>query len=156
MRTQCRPCHPEGLPSARPRRIRNPVLLALVPLALIAAGCEDLPEVPNIPPTASFIFNPVAPITAGETPVTFSASGQDTDGTIASYIWNFGDGTPEESTTTTSVTHVFVDKPGVRCVEAIYAVQLTVVDDDGDSTSASEQVTVIEAPPPSSVQCAGQ
>jgi PKD repeat protein len=126
-------------------------LLLVFPLLLVA--CEDLPEAPNIPPTASFIFNPVAPIIAGETPVTFNATGsRDSDGTVGTYVWNWGDGTPEQSTTSPTITHVFVDTPA-RCVEAIYAVQLTVVDDKGDSSSSSLQVTVIEAPAPGSAGC---
>ena len=86
------PCHPEGGVRVGTRGIRNLCLLFLFPL-LVVPACEDLPAAPNIPPTASFIFNPVSPITAGETPVSFNAVGsRDSDGTIASYIWSFGDG----------------------------------------------------------------
>lgn len=131
--------------------VRNLCLL-LFPLLLVS--CEDLPQAPNIPPTAAFIYNPVAPINAGETLVTFNATGsRDSDGSVVSYYWNWGDGTPEQSTTSTTITHVFVDQPGVRCVEAIYAVLLTVVDDKGDSSSASQQVRVVELPAPGSTQC---
>ncbi len=148
--------HPEEPGRAMRRGIRNLCLLLLFPLALFAPGCEDLPAAPNIPPTASFIFNPVSPINAGQTPVTFNAVGsRDSDGTIASYNWSWGDGTPDQSTTSPTITHVFVDNPGARCVEAIYAVLLTVVDDKGASSSASQQVTAIEAPAPGSAQCQG-
>ncbi len=144
--------HPERLPSARPRRIRNLSLLLLFPLLPVA--CENLPEPPNIPPTASFFFTPVSPITAGQTTVNFNAeASRDTDGTIASYAWNFGDGTAPQTSTTATITHVFPDQPNLRCINATYAVQLTVTDNKGTSTSTSEQVTVIEPPPPGSPEC---
>jgi PKD repeat protein len=150
--TGCR--HPEGPSPARPRRIRHCRLLLLLPLVTVLPACENLPEPPNIPPTASFFFTPVAPITVGQTTVSFNASGsRDTDGTIASYAWDWGDGTPEQTSTTPTITHVFPDRPGLRCVNAIYAVQLTVTDDKGASTSTNEEVTVIEPPPPGSLEC---
>ena len=132
------------------RSLAWPFLLLLV---VVAPGCEDLPAAPNIPPTASFIFNPVSPINAGETPVNFNAVGShDSDGTIASYNWNFGDGTPEQSTTSPTLVHVFADTP-VRCTDVTYAVLLTVVDDKGASTSASQQVKVAEVPVAGSAAC---
>ena len=151
MRRGHSPCHPEGLPSARSRGIRNCCLLLLFPLLIVS--CEDLPAAPNIPPTASFIFNPVSPIVAGETPVSFNAAGsRDSDGTIASYVWSFGDGTPEQSTTSPTLVHVFADT-AVRCVDVTYAVLLTVVDDKGDTGTASQQVKVTEQPAPGSAAC---
>ena len=39
------------------------------------------------------------------------------------------------------------------CVEAVYAVLLTVVDDKGDAGTASQQVRVTELPAPTSTQC---
>jgi PKD repeat protein len=129
-----------------------PRLRALILVALAGAACEDLPAAPNLPPTATFIYNPVAPITAGETPVSFNASGsRDSDGTIASYIWNFGDGV-EQTTDGPTITHVFVDTPA-RCIEITYSVLLTVVDDKGDKGTASQQVKVVEAPAPGSTAC---
>jgi PKD repeat protein len=121
-------------------------------LAVVAPACEDLPAAPNIPPTASFIFNPVAPITAGETPVSFNAVGsRDSDGSITSYVWTFGDGV-EQSSNGPTITHVFVDTPA-RCIEITYTVLLTVEDDKGDRGTANQQVRVIEAPAPGSAAC---
>ena len=146
-------CHPERVRLAVARGICNLAWPFLLLLVVVAPGCEDLPAAPNIPPTASFIFNPVAPIVAGETPVTFNASGsRDSDGTIATYNWSWGDGTPEQSTTSPTIVHVFADTP-VRCVDVTYAVLLTVVDDKGASGSASQQVTVTEVPVAGSAQC---
>jgi PKD repeat protein len=124
------------------------------PLALATWGCESLPAAPNVPPTATFIYNPVSPITAGETQVTFNATGsRDSDGKVASYVWNFGDNTPEVSTDSPTFVHVFPDT-AARCVEITYAVLLTVVDDKGEKSVASQQVKVIEAPVPGSAACA--
>ena len=129
-----------------------PRWLFLLLAAIATSACEDLPAAPNIPPTASFILNPVSPITAGETPVSFNAVGsRDSDGTITSYTWNFGDGV-EQTTDGPTITHVFVDTPA-RCLEITYSVLLTVTDDKGDKGTASQQVTVIEAPVPGSTAC---
>ncbi len=121
-------------------------------LAVLAMGCEKLPAVPNIPPVASFVYSPVSPIVAGETPVGFNASASsDSDGTISSYIWNFGDGTPEQAGGASAVTHVF---PVVgRCVEVTYTVLLTVVDQDGGRSSANQTVRVVNLPTPGSDEC---
>jgi hypothetical protein len=152
MRTASIGRHPEGLLSARPRTIRNLCLLVLFPALIVA--CEDLPAPPNLPPSASFFFTPVAPITAGQTPVTFNAEGsRDSDGTIATYTWKWGDSSAAQSTDRPTITHVFVDQPDLRCVEARYGVQLTVTDDKGASSSTSQQVAVIEAPAPGSAAC---
>jgi PKD repeat protein len=148
------PCHPERVRPAVARGIRSLcALLLLFPLSLFAVSCEDLPAAPNIPPTAAFIFNPVSPINAGETSVAFNAVGsRDSDGTIANYNWNWGDGTPEQSTTSPTILHVFADTPS-RCIEVTYAVLLTVVDDKGDTATASQQATVTELPAPGSTGC---
>lgn len=130
---------------------RSPLFLLSL-LVLVAPGCEKLPAAPNIPPTASFIYNPVSPITAGETPVSFNAVGsRDSDGSITSYIWNFGDGT-EETTSQPTITHVFANTPAT-CIEIVYTVLLTVIDDKGDKGTANQTITVIEAPAPGSASC---
>ena len=147
------PCHPEGGGRVGTRGIRNLCLPFLLLLVVVAPGCEDLPAAPNIPPTASFVYNPVSPINAGETPVSFNAVGsRDSDGTIASYNWSWGDGTPDQSTTSPTILHVFADTPS-RCIDVTYAVLLTVVDDKGDVGTASQQVRVTELPIPSSTEC---
>jgi PKD repeat protein len=61
-----------------------------------------------------------------------ASTSSDTDGVIASYSWDFGDGTNASGPT---ASHVYAD-PGS------YTVRLTVTDDDGDSNSAVGAVTV--------------
>jgi len=128
-------------------------------IALTGAGCEELPpapDVPNDPPTATFFFTPVAPIYAGQTAVAFSAVGsRDRDGSIASYVWSFGDGTPEQTTNAPMVEHTFRDT-GTRCMTVTYGVLLTVVDDRGGMGFASQGVTVRELPLPTSPECQGR
>jgi PKD repeat protein/sugar lactone lactonase YvrE len=70
-------------------------------------------------------------------PLLFNASGSsDTDGWIAEYLWDFGDGTLENTTTTGYIHHVFSSA-------GIYTVNLTVIDDDGLISSVAETVTVV-------------
>ena len=85
----------------------------------------------NQPPVASFTFN------ATDLSVTFNASGSsDSDGTISSYAWNFGDGATGSGVTP---SHTYASA-GIRTVT------LTVTDDDGAKGSTSESVTVSTAP----------
>jgi PKD repeat protein len=64
---------------------------------------------------------------------TFDASGSsDSDGSIVSYSWDFGDG---NSATGMTTTHNYA-------VAGSYAVALTVTDDTGDSKTSIESVNV--------------
>jgi PKD domain-containing protein len=141
----------------RPQRALAVSLALALPLAL--AGCEKLPAapvMPNLPPTSTFFYTPVAPILAGQTVVAFNAVGsRDDDGTIASYVWNFGDGTPEETTTTPNATHIFPDT-GSRCLDITYGVSLQVVDEQGGRGVATQPVKVTEPPAPTSSACTGR
>jgi len=118
--------------------------------ALLAAGCEQLP---NLPPTASFIYSPISPIYAGETAVVFNASGsRDSDGQVVSYVWDFGDGTAQLTANGPTVTHVFPDTDK-RCLEITYTALLTVLDDAGEGATASQTVKVVELPELRSREC---
>jgi hypothetical protein len=113
---------------------------ALAALACLPA-CEDLP---NVPPTATFIYSPVSPILAGRTAVVFNAAASlDSDGRIVSYLWNFGDGSAERNASEAVLPHTFPNTPAV-CLTVVYAVQLTVLDDAGGRASASQNVSVVE------------
>jgi PKD repeat protein len=89
------------------------------------------------PPTAA--FSPPAGIVAGSTTAFVAASSSDPDGSISSYVWNWGDGSADGSGPTAS--HNFT-QPGT------YPVTLTVTDNSGSETSISHSVAVAAATPP--------
>lgn len=132
---------------------------ALFGSVLLLAGCEDLPPAPGLPnaaPTATVYLTPVAPIYAGQTPVSFSAVGaRDADGRVVSFVWNFGDGTPEVATSQASVVHTFPDTQA-RCLNMTYGVLLAIVDDKGDRGFVTQNVTVTELPAPTAAECTGR
>lgn len=89
----------------------------------------------NAAPTARFTAAPVS----GSAPlaVQLDASGSsDSDGSIATYTWSFGDNTPTASGATTS--HTF-QAPGT------YTVSLTVTDNHGATGSMTSQITASQA-----------
>jgi len=82
-------------------------------------------------PVVSFTYYPFDPF-VGET-VVFNASGSyDPDGTIVSYLWNFGDGTSSEGVV---AAHVYAEG-------GTYKATLTAIDNQGLSNSATADVTV--------------
>ena len=109
------------------------------------AGPSGAAPTPPTPPTPTN----VAPVAAFSTStadltVTADASGStDSDGTIAGYAWNFGDGT---TATGVTVNHAYV-------AAGTYPVSLTATDDDGATTTLAKQVTVT-APPPAGTDLA--
>jgi PKD repeat protein len=86
---------------------------------------------PNGTPVPSFTFAPSAPLLRVD--VTFDASlSTDSDGRIANYAWNFGDGSQG---TGSVVKHDFKSV-------GTFVVTLTVTDDRGQSASLSKNVAV--------------
>lgn len=86
---------------------------------------------PNAAPTASI----AAPVVNG-LEATFAGSGTDSDGTIESYAWEFGDGTTGSGA---NVSKTYSDA-------GTYTVKLTVTDDDGATDSTTTEVTVAPIP----------
>ncbi|WP_447968801.1 PKD domain-containing protein [Nitrospira sp. M1] len=87
------------------------------------------------PPSASFTMTP----SLGRAPllVTVDAAGsRDPDGAIVGYAWDFGDG---RTGTGSSLTHIY-ETPGT------YAITLIVTDIDGLTATATQSVTVNNAP----------
>jgi PKD repeat protein len=88
-------------------------------------------------PTASFTFSPTAPATGASVFFDGSASQPGTNASIASYVWTFGDGA---STSGVAPAHRF-ENPGT------YVVTLTVTNDRGLSSSASQAVAISSGRP---------
>ncbi len=87
----------------------------------------------NLPPTASFT------VTANTLTATVDGrASSDSDGTIASYAWTFGDGATA-SGATASRTYA---------AAGTYTITLTVRDDDGATAVTTRQITVAGTPPP--------
>ena len=131
------------------------LLLASLALTVLWAGCSNTtPSGPGVvkitetttttsttttttttvavPTVASFTFSPLTPEVLQV--VNFNAAGS-TPGsgrTLVSYSWDFGDG---ESKTGIKTTHDYG-------VSGVYLVTLTVVDDQGKPTTASQPITI--------------
>jgi PKD repeat protein len=97
------------------------------------ASSNFVETVLNRPPIASFTVTPNSPI-AGFAATFDSSNSHDQDGTIVSYIWNFGDG---NITTTASqvIAHTYQ-------TFGICNVTLTVTDNDAAISSTSNMITV--------------
>jgi PKD repeat protein len=90
----------------------------------------------NRSPVASFTESAHTVYTSES--INFDASGShDSDGTIVSYSWDFGDG---NTATGVEVDHAYED-------DGVYNVTLTVVDDDDATGSATETKNVLNRPP---------
>src|SRR5690606_9502066 len=90
-------------------------------------------EADNNAPTALFTLT----TSSGPAPlsINFDASlSSDTDGSIVSYAWNFGDGSTASGQAT---SHTFSNV-------GTYTVRLTVTDDEGASASTTRQIQATE------------
>jgi probable HAF family extracellular repeat protein len=86
---------------------------------------------PATPPKVAFEYYPAKPMVGGN--ITFDASASnDSDGTIVDYQWDFGDG---NSGSGQVVTHNYAESND-------YTVKLTVIDNDGLSSSMQQTITV--------------
>ncbi len=84
----------------------------------------------NEAPTADFSYSPTAP-KVDET-VQFTDASSDSDGSIASYSWDLGDGTTSSEA---EPSHSYSSS-------GTYTVELTVTDDDGATDSKTQSITV--------------
>jgi len=90
----------------------------------------------NLPPTAAIAITPAYP-SPGEEVVFNAGPSSDMNDSIASYTWDFGDGTTDERET---VTHTY-STPGV------YIVALTVTDERGTSATQTDSISIASLPP---------
>jgi serine protease len=113
--------------------IRSILVLVLVPFLASACGggSSSSPIAVNQPPVADFsavITSEVDPLT-----ISFDANASsDSDGSISSYSWDFGDG---NTATGTTVSHRFA-------MAGSYDIVLTVTDDDGATHSLTKTTQI--------------
>jgi DNA/RNA endonuclease G (NUC1) len=105
-------------------------------LALLPDDVEAAVESNTQPPLAA-IEGPAGAIAEGDTASFSAASSLDPNGTIASYEWDFGDGSTGSGV---SVTHTFVQ-------DGSFTVRVTVTDNDGLTDSATFTVNVTNVAP---------
>jgi subtilisin family serine protease len=92
----------------------------------LVVGASDPPTLENQSPTASFTYN------CTDLSCSFNGSASsDTDGSIATYAWTFGDGSTGSGAT---ASHTYA--------AGTYTVTLTVTDDDHATDSTSKEVAV--------------
>lgn len=118
-------------------------------------GYSNYGSVGNFRVTASFAAPsgsaPVAVVNAnvtqglGPLAVTFDGSRSTDDGRVAFWYWDFGDGVVDQTGALSAVTHVY-QAPGS------YIARLTVVDDSGLTSVATETITVASPAPRPTVQ----
>ena len=118
--------------------MKRRILRAFLLIASVAAisGCI---YIGNLAPTAAFTATP----SIGITPLTVSfdaSASEDVDGTIVSYIWDFGDG--QTASTTALTTHVYIVQSDSRVFTAV----LRIEDDLGASDTAVGNITVNPQP----------
>ncbi len=122
------------------------ILLLAAALGLSACGGGGGGGSSNRAPSASFTATP----SSGQVPLTvaFDASASsDSDGSITSYSWNFGDSTALGSGV--AVSHLYQ-------AAGTFTATLTVTDNRGTTASATRVIAVTAGPPPGSVTVSGR
>jgi PKD repeat protein len=117
-------------------------------LFAVLGGCGAQPEPPARLPTPAPVVNQTATFTASATGLTVTFDASAFSGTLsgtqttapASFQWNFGDGTPVQTTTSVTITHVYA-------ASGTYVVNLVLLDAQGVAGKVlSQNVTVAPLP----------
>jgi chitodextrinase len=112
------------------------VTLTLVdPYGRTAARSQSLTVTPGLQPTAQFVFSPTNPRVGLAVNFNASASRPPAGGSIVSYTWDFGDGTPRVTTGSPVQNHTFT-------LAATYTVTLVVTDNAGKTATISLTVQI--------------
>jgi PKD repeat protein len=109
--------------------------VGMLVLGLAAAGCSDSnepdPDPDNDAPTANFTY------ACTDLACTFTNLSSDSDGTVTSSAWEFGD---DGSSANNNPSHTYASADD-------FQVTLTVTDNDGDEGTVTKSVTVTEPAP---------
>ncbi len=117
---------------------------ALIATGMLIAGCTTTAN--NKAPTAKFVVDKGIWFVGGT--ANFDANlSKDTDGKVKSYIWNFGDGTGDQTLTAKATTHTF-------STAGAFNVSLVVKDDKGAKSKAAYTMVVVAPPPTASMSIA--
>ena len=92
-------------------------------------------NVVNSPPIANFTYTPLYPTTANT--IQFTDTSTDSDGTIISWLWSFGDG---NTSNIRNPQHQYDD-------DGMYNVTLNVTDNDGAQYEITKSINVSNVPP---------
>lgn len=113
------------------------VIVAIVVVALLAIMAVFVLFLQNTPPTVSFVASSV------DTHVSVNAENTtDPDGdTIASYTWNWGDGSTPSAGGLITTTHDYAQA-------GTYTITLSVADSRGAAASGSQSITLVILPTP--------
>ena len=108
--------------------------------------------VSNTAPTAN-VGGPYGAVPEGSS-LALSGSGNDTDGSIAGYLWSWQVGSADPGAACTIVNPTSATTASISCNDdGTFQVKLTVTDDDGQTGEATVNITVTNAAP--SVQATG-
>jgi PKD repeat protein len=114
--------------------MRSSRVLTLAVVALLAA-CGDSNGPSNASPAAGFAYS------CSDLACSFTDQSGDTDGTVASYAWNFGEpGSASNTATTKNANHTFA-------AAGTFNVKLTVTDNGGGTNAKTIPVTVTASVP---------
>ena len=87
-------------------------------------------------PTAVFVFSPTGPRVGQSVNFNAAQSRPPAGGTLVTYTWNFGDGSPVQATGDSVISKTYT-------TAGTYQVTLTVTDDSGRTTTSAQAVTIL-------------